>query len=297
MRLSASLVGSCVPEQFLGHVHGSFRHGINVLLADESAPLVTLHDSWLPASPSSVRLAGVALAGFAAPVGSLVRCENGVVRVPAALGRGCLEIVLDGARRYDGTVSGREAQPDEVLAYLMSLGHAVCGCTDPDPGSLSAVARDRVRSTVRRLGQALAQDDSAATAKLAGALIGLGPGLTPSGDDALIGMLAARRCLGERNRADSALERLCRDALRLTSLVSASYLALAADGHFAQPLRDTARAIANRDDSALRYAAWHCARTGATSGADGLEGMMAGLAGYVSSPVAAAPTAACSPAS
>lgn len=79
-----------------------------------------------------------------------------------------------------------------------------------------------------------------ATAAAVRALVGLGPGSTPSGDDALCGAALALRCLGHGRRL-ARLRRAVSPLLHRTSPFSASLLAAALDGWC---LPQTARLIA-----------------------------------------------------
>lgn len=93
-------------------------------------------------------------------------------------------------------------------------------------------------------------------------LIGLGPGLTPSGDDALVGALAVlwtRRPALHRKLSVSILGHL-----RRTSLIGAHYLWLAVHGQFSEAVH---MALNGEPDSLLR--------SGATSGADAMVGIVA----------------------
>jgi hypothetical protein len=66
-------------------------------------------------------------------------------------------------------------------------------------------------------------------------LIGLGPGLTPSGDDFLVGALAFLDAVGERD-AHAALARAITGAMHLTAPLSACFLRAAAAGHIGEHL-------------------------------------------------------------
>lgn len=61
-------------------------------------------------------------------------------------------------------------------------------------------------------------------------LVGLGPGLTPSGDDFLCGVVVALQALQRRDLADSLSEAVVALAWRNTSPISAAYLEAARDG-------------------------------------------------------------------
>jgi hypothetical protein len=107
-----------------------------------------------------------------------------------------------------------------------------------------------------------------------GALIGLGPGLTPSGDDYLCGAMAALHYLG---RADIA-SRLAANVLpRLsqTNLISAAYLRCAAAGDASSVLFDVLDCLPAADDALMAQRLDAVDRIGHTSGWDCLAGAAA----------------------
>ena len=102
-------------------------------------------------------------------------------------------------------------------------------------------------------------------------LIGLGPGLTPSGDDYLGGMLVALRLTGRGVQADGLWRWLQPRLERRTSAISAAHLSAAASGEAHEALHD----ILNGDlDLEKIDAVGHC------SGWDGLAGAVAVLKTY-----------------
>ena len=100
-------------------------------------------------------------------------------------------------------------------------------------------------------------------------MLGLGVGLTPSFDDAVVGYLCARRSFGLPYPA------LSEKALRETTDVSARYLRLADEGYFSEALLDVAQAL--HDGSDLMPSLFRAADYGATSGMDALYGFSIGL--------------------
>jgi hypothetical protein len=99
------------------------------------------------------------------------------------------------------------------------------------------------------------------------ALIGLGPGLTPSGDDYLGGMLVALHALGREPQA-RALWRWLQPRLSRTSPISAAHLEAASAGEAHETLHD-----ALADPSLVS----HLRKLGHCSGWDGLAGAVAVL--------------------
>jgi hypothetical protein len=104
----------------------------------------------------------------------------------------------------------------------------------------------------------------------AAALGGLGPGLTPAGDDALAGILLAHRALAGAD-AEHHLLAVARSAV--TTDLSAALLAWAARGQAVQPVHDLLGAIAGGDGRAATAATHRIASLGASSGADLLLGL------------------------
>ncbi|HEY6512580.1 MAG TPA: DUF2877 domain-containing protein [Burkholderiaceae bacterium] len=123
--------------------------------------------------------------------------------------------------------------------------------------------------------------DAAQALRHVARLVGWGEGLTPAGDDFLIGLIAGLDALvdgtGRRELRD-ALAATLRDAAPRTTPIAAHYLRLAADGHFAEPLLRLRDALLGEDDDQVVDAALRTALdVGATSGADTVSGLLAAL--------------------
>ena len=135
-----------------------------------------------------------------------------------------------------------------------------------DTGAGLRLGMPRLRTAIR----ALVRQQPDAAERLSG-IVGLGAGLTPSADDALVGAL----CLLSANGALSAdlrehvMRRLRADGALATTDVSMSYLRLAVDGAFSSPVTRVVATLAESSsqadlDNAVRVLSDH----GATSGMD-----------------------------
>lgn len=123
---------------------------------------------------------------------------------------------------------------------------------------------------------ACARQDTGRALPIAGSLIGRGPGLTPSGDDLLAGLLAAMRLLGgDRTFTDTCAARITTLAPRRTTALSAALLRLAAAGQVCVEVAGLLRALAEGRPP-LGPAAARLAAVGHTSGADLARGVYAG---------------------
>lgn len=107
-------------------------------------------------------------------------------------------------------------------------------------------------------------------------LIGLGPGLTPAGDDALGGALIALRLFGQAELADRLATWLLPRARGATSDISFAHLEAASGGEGASALHDTLAALAG-DDASLSGCVARLDRIGHSSGWDALAGAVAAL--------------------
>ncbi len=109
------------------------------------------------------------------------------------------------------------------------------------------------------------------------ALIGLGPGLTPSGDDVLAGAMIALRAFSQAALADRLAAWALPRAETATGRISYAHLSAAATGEGAGALHDLLVAITAPDAASLASALDRLARIGHCSGWDALAGSAAAL--------------------
>ena len=178
-------------------------------------------------------------------------------RQPAEVGERC--ILIDGRIRLslDGSETWRAPRwpaspsPDRLIDICSALARrAAIDAPEEGFARLPPIARSRIARFERWLSDVLAGDEG--TASDAVGLLGLGPGLTPSGDDFLAGALAALDCIGERD-AHAALARAVLAALPgATSPLSACLLRAAAAGHIGEAIhRAVSSAMAGDVDAAI----------------------------------------------
>lgn len=115
------------------------------------------------------------------------------------------------------------------------------------------------------------------------ALLGLGPGLTPSGDDFLGGMMIALSALGCHEPLGHLAATVRRLAPARTTPISVSHLAAAMAGHGGAPVHAALNAVLAGDVAALPPAIERIGRVGHSSGWDTLAGMVTVLREWRSS--------------
>jgi len=129
---------------------------------------------------------------------------------------------------------------------------------------------------INALRLALLSGDAQTTTSSAVALIGLGIGLTPSGDDFLVGLLAGLEATDDPRRHGLAAA-IARETPGRTTEFGSALLEHACRGEFSQRLHDVLIAIAAQDTRGLHLAIARATAYGATSGADTLAGLFCAL--------------------
>lgn len=127
---------------------------------------------------------------------------------------------------------------------------------------------------------ALKQPDGAKLREAAKKLAGLGPGLTPAGDDLLLGAMYGLWATQPPIAAERTAQEIAAIATERTHALSAAWLAAGARGEAAAPWHQLIDAIAAQNPNAIESAVMRILPTGHTSGADALAGFLGVLEGW-----------------
>ena len=134
------------------------------------------------------------------------------------------------------------------------------------------VERGRAGATALREWLADTADRGRAPVPAVSDLIGLGPGLTPAGDDLIGGALIALGALGHAEAAAKLADWALPIARTRTGKISFAHLSCAADGEGAAALHDAIAAVAGNDADAISAALADLDGIGHSSGWDALAG-------------------------
>ncbi len=105
-------------------------------------------------------------------------------------------------------------------------------------------------------------------------LAGLGPGLTPAGDDFILGAILAARIIHPEELANILTKELAEAAAPLTTSLSAAWLRAAGRGEAGVMWHNFFAALSSGDQMAVQNAAVRLLAIGHTSGADTLAGFL-----------------------
>lgn len=286
MFLKAISIGDAVPHaDFDAAVHSVFRSAVNLSPAKESN-LLTLVTSSEADLPQGIRVdtpEDFSFESGALRAGEPAACRDELLRF------GPLTIDLRGARRWKCDLPSLQA--DLTDPSVATAWQSVWDALNARQVQLNAeiIAEDLFRSdetiragaAMRGLLDATRRTDPAAPASIR-PLIGLGSGLTPSGDDLLVGYLAGLWCAvrnsRERTQFVTGLGETVIRLSHLTNAISRTYLTHAARGQVSSRLADLAEAICRGENSdRLLTAAESAMQVGHTSGMDAVTGLLIGL--------------------
>ena len=269
----------------VGWVHSCYARIINV--RTPAGRLLTLQGEGRLQAPLALALAtDVEALGARLPVGALVVQDvPETPGPPAALHLRCTDVsVWDGSLPvHPGLTPHVLARMARALAAWLCLHCPTCGLAP----LLPAVERSPVgfSATCTAVYTGLAplytarQPFSVATfLTLVHDLVGLGEGLTPSGDDFLVGLLAVLHVTGWLPSicSPAVREQFCQCVRLGTSQLSGEFLCCALEGHFAEPVTMLLRALCTPDTWAWQGDAATLAAVGHSSGVDAMVGIAFG---------------------
>ena len=211
-----------------------------------------------------------------------LQTDDSVLVADQVLELGPLRIGLGSAAPWDPTLPAFDGPPADGMRVLGTYLRANAPAEGLSrilfdiPGAPAATPLDRAGGALDRLRAGLIQGDASAVTSAATDLAGFGPGLTPSGDDVLAGILLA---LGLWPQAAGPLGAKVVSTLIVgaaaprTGRISRAYLWAARRGHAAEAWHDLVRALPTDLDGVIA-AASRILQTGETSGADMLAGFV-----------------------
>lgn len=157
-------------------------------------------------------------------------------------------------------------------ALVDSMAHIVLKSTGNIP--LPPRILDAAQQAIPQLYEAIAAKNSAAAAAAAKRLAGLGPGLTPAGDDLLLGVMHGLLATLPAEEAAILSEAIRAAATPRTHALSGAWLNAGARGEAAEPWHLLFQAISSKNADELKLMAMRILPTGHTSGADALGGFV-----------------------
>jgi hypothetical protein len=295
MHLNAISIGYAIPRtDFDATVHSVFHSAINLCLA-RGSELLTLVASSEADLPQGIRVDTPDDFSFEIfRAGEQVTYRDDILRFASS----ALTIDLRGAGRFSCDLSALQVDltnPSVATAWrfawqtlndqqIESNAEIIAQDLFRSDESIKAGVPRKAGVAIQGLFEATRKYDLSDVSPIH-ALIGLGAGLTPSGDDLLVGYLAGLWCASKRRSERlNFITTLGEVVIRLskgTNDISRTYLYHAGCGQVSSRLVNLANAIcAGSDPQHVRDCVNSAMQTGHTSGMDAVTGLVFGLAAW-----------------
>ena len=277
MRLVAVRIGIGVPARpFTAVVRSVFVNAAILTVADRLVTLVPAAAGGLPHAVTVAVPQGFNFADFLA-TGAAAASRAGILRFAGSM----VSVDLRPARQWRSGLRAMSLDFNRPAAE--SAWRSVATILRAD-GRSTAIAR-LASEAILMLSGATRCFDLESAEQAAARLVGLGAGGTPAGDDLLVGFLAGLwpSVAGIRRRADFAtgLAAAVRGLAARTNDVSRVYLEAAAAREVSERLANVITCIAAAAaPAAVAEAAAAALAVGHSSGADGMLGLLLGLAAW-----------------
>lgn len=287
MQLHAASLGEAIPHgNFDARVQSVFDSAVNLRLADEDR-LITLLISDRYELPQGIRVSAKNAPLPSLTVGLRAAARGGILRFEASP----LSIDLRGAPVWKcpvpelGADMGLPAVQQawatawELLNQEQRLKGTDIVADDLFRMNTGTPLNQRMNGPVMSLVTSTVQFDEQNSIQAAEKMIGLGPGVTPSGDDILLGFLAGLWSAAGGNARHGSFIRAFGRALmplaKQTGEISRTYLYHATRGQFSSSLSHLAEAIARGGQ--VEDEIQESMRVGHSSGMDSVTGLLIGL--------------------
>jgi len=287
MHLEAVCLGYAVPRHYFdAEVHSAFTSAANLHLMRDGQllTLVAAEEADLPQgirlnTPQGFSFEGLRTKQKVTCRDGILRCEHDPLTIDLRMARQwkCNLIAL-ATNMNDPATSAAWKLVEQVLEGW----HARAEIGLPMGQNNAA---HRMNESVSNLVASTRQCDLAAAVRAVETLIGLGSGLTPAGDDFLVGYLAGLWCTtSESTKHIRFLAEFGKAVVHLscrTNDISRTYLVYAAQGQVSSRLTDLAEAICRGEDSdRLLKTAKAAIQVGHDSGIKVVTGLLQGLSAW-----------------
>ncbi|MEO8356587.1 MAG: DUF2877 domain-containing protein [Chloroflexota bacterium] len=288
MQIQAASIGEAIPrDNFDAVIHNVFDTAANLCLVDKNR-LITLLVSDQNELPQGIRITQRTASLQSLTVGLVAACRAGVLRFESSP----LTVDLRSAPVWECHISELNVDMKsassvqswsrvwQMLNSRQKLSKAEIVADDLFQRNAGSLLSQKISRPVLQLISSTGQFEIEKSIEAAGKMIGLGPGVTPAGDDLLIGFLAglwsiSGKFQGRRSFIHSLGIRLMGVAEQ-TNLISRTYLYHAVHGQFSSSLTNLAQAIALGSEN-LQDMADAAMRVGHSSGMDSVTGLLIGL--------------------
>jgi len=266
---SASSFDSNLPLRFGGEVHSVFSKAFNIRTEEDELISIVAAEKLNGPQRILLKLPEDDFISFGIKRGTkTVRTTQEI-----SIDNGNFLISLEKAKRWSSQVEIKKeisaGKIGDVIFYLKIF--------------LAGEKKNRVSQELevrtQKLIKSIKEENSPGISKRVKRLIGFGEGLTPSGDDFLVGLIASLHFLSNLKLKHllNKIKRIVNLEKERTNFLSGKCLEYACQGRFPETILNLIEAIFSGNREEVREAARRCLDFGATSGRDTILGVLEGL--------------------
>lgn len=266
----------------VGRVHSCFDRTVNIRTS--SGRLLTLQGGEQLQSPLALQLAEERWARLPfLPTGALV-----IKHIPGAAGAG-LQLIFSGSIEWHGRIRPVPGLTSFALRSKADILSQWISQNLPGQGLVQLLANlqgsdHALSSACRRLYDALGPLlsihplSTQAMFDMVTGVVGLGDGLTPSGDDLFVGFLSVLHATGhlEAVLPSTVHQQFLQEVMARTSDLSTEFIRCAVEGDFAEPIALLVRSLFAPELQEWQSQARSLAAVGHNSGIDSMVGIVLG---------------------
>ncbi|BAH45490.1 hypothetical protein BBR47_45130 [Brevibacillus brevis NBRC 100599] len=268
---------------FSGTVHSTFERTIN-LKCSENGELYTIGNHQLDNAPNTLIIDVKGFSELGLPVNTPVITEDGTLVIGSDL-----RIWIQQAAKWEGVLPSYPCDIEAVEVLRRNVAftknyvdeYGKTGGMKMSSQPASPFEKEMSRMLIQRadmLSDDLANKRIESATQHAISLIGLGPGLTPSGDDFLVGLCSVYKMQNISSCLSCPFfDEIVRSSQVLTNEISAITLKKAAHGQVRESLNDLLSCMISGSLEELVPALDKIIRIGSSSGTDILLGILCGL--------------------
>jgi len=275
----AVFIASITQAQFRGVVHSVFDKAVNLQCA-VSNDLYTLMADGMDDGPNTLVVEVPGFQGTGVVVGDAAVAVDGALSI-----RGKVTVALTHAAEWRMAPPVRTCGSDALRvrltaarAHIERYGSQGGMILAPAGSDIARVTSGMLQRAGDQLLEALKHRDLETALAHAGQLIGLGPGLTPSGDDFLVGLMAALSAAGP---LAPPYRDFCASVVLMskthTNAISHAAIKMAAQGKVRDSVARLTSELLGKHQGQFRPALDDVLRIGSSSGTDIAWGLVCGL--------------------
>ena len=290
MRFAASEISTKTINSFSGKVHSVFRSTVNLMIND--GDLITLDASNEKQKlPNTISFNAPKDFDFSHHIkhGANICCRGGILRLSKSDLTFDLRLVQNSSEKKHHPKTSVDIKIDEswkiAWSFLIKNGGSTglvlaINMIETDK-PFDAALVSRAQNCIPPLLTALQTNNIEEIINLASCLVGAGPGLTPSGDDFLIGFLIGAQQVfqnKEKIKCINFLGNYLSNQAGNSVDISCAYMKHAASGYAAKPLKELTKLIITKGEKIkIINTIGVVLSFGSSSGADLVFGLLCGL--------------------